>query len=125
MVTPGSCTDIVVKWGYTGRAEARVRPDLLEIADLKRNDDSNAAVEGKSLQTFDFILYLNPTLFFEGLLCCLCSNPFPETIHKEEYPTLIHNRYSLASSKQGTRSGDRSYIRGVRLGFVEWYLIRH
>ncbi|KAF9479607.1 hypothetical protein BDN70DRAFT_834144 [Pholiota conissans] len=50
------------KWDYTGLAEARVGPDLDEIADLKRDDDSNVVVDGKYWNQCLFMRTLNLTL---------------------------------------------------------------
>ncbi|KAF8181543.1 hypothetical protein BJ912DRAFT_611355 [Pholiota molesta] len=50
------------KWEHTGFAEARVGPDLHEIEDLKRDDDSDVAVGGKYWNQCLFVRTLNITL---------------------------------------------------------------
>ncbi|KAF9479612.1 hypothetical protein BDN70DRAFT_834151 [Pholiota conissans] len=50
------------KWEYSGLAEARVGPDLQEIAKLKRNDDSDVAVDGKYWNQCLFVRTLNLSL---------------------------------------------------------------
>ncbi|KAF9479611.1 hypothetical protein BDN70DRAFT_806738 [Pholiota conissans] len=67
------------KWDYTGLAEARVGPDLNEIADLKRDDDSNVAVDGK---------YWNQCLFMRTLNLTLGEEVF-EAINREVEVALV------------------------------------
>lgn len=64
------------KWEYTGLAQARVGPDLAEIEDLKRNDDSDVAVGGK---------YLNQCLFIRTLNLTLNYNTFAQISRELEF----------------------------------------
>jgi hypothetical protein len=67
------------KWEYTGLAQARVGPDLPEIEDLKRNDDSDEAVEGK---------YWNQCLFIRTLNLTLNHNTFAQISRELEFAQI-------------------------------------
>ncbi|KAF9479462.1 hypothetical protein BDN70DRAFT_993428 [Pholiota conissans] len=60
------------KWEYSGLADARVGPDLQEVEELKRDDDSDVAVGGKYLNQCLFIRTLNPTLN-EDIFSAMCQ----------------------------------------------------
>lgn len=50
------------KWEYMGLVSAKVGPDLNDIEELSRNDDSNSAVEGKYCNHCLFVRTLNISL---------------------------------------------------------------
>lgn len=76
------------KWEYSGMAEAKVGPELKEIEELKRNDDSGVAIEGKYWNQCVFLRTLNPTLDDEVFA----------TIARELEPTFIRSRSGGPSS---------------------------
>jgi hypothetical protein len=104
------------KWEYTGLAEARVGPSLQDVRDLERNNDSNAAVDGKYWNQCLFIRTMNLALDDDVFTAInqeleLALTPESHEYHNQGCPSDPTNNSPIPNV--GTQIGNLSQHQGM------------
>jgi hypothetical protein len=98
------------EWEYSGYADARVGPNVEEIEEITRADDSEATVKGKYSNQCLFVRTLNMTLSDEVFLAL--TQELELALNQEQYPAfpnLSYNSLGIPSNTGESQSSNTSH----------------
>lgn len=121
--TPSSIP--LYKWEYTGLPQAKVGPDLPEVEELNRNDDSDVELGGKYWNRSLFIRTLNLTLNNDAFAEVSREMEIAQIQESQQYRNRGYGNSGSNTLNTGTEAGGTGQQWGMNSAAQTWSFFVH